>query len=516
MHDILIKNGIIIDGTGQKMYKADLAINDEKITEIGDLSGDNARDIIDAEGLFVSPGFIDISNRSDTRWRLFKDPHLESLLYQGVTTIIGGNSGASLAPIYNEDMLKSMRKWTDVGNVNINWQTMKEFLSVIEKHRLSVNFGTFVGYGTLRRGLVGDEDRDLNENEEISIKKHITENLKQGALGVSTGLIYSHERNIKTSELVMLAHVVAKNKKLYVAHLRDEGEKLLESVDEVVQIKKESKVNIHISHLKATMKNSWSQMQDAIDKIEKADIIFDIYPYTFSTTVLYTLLPNWISDGGKRMMLERLRNKKLRMRVVDEMTAGIDLSRVIVAHTMHSYYFCGKTFSDIAKTQNTSVEDAVIDVLLASDGQVNVFVESVSEENIVKGLRSANSVISSNGVGHSIESRTNYMEHPRSFGAFPRVFSRYVEKENILEVEDAVHKSTGKIANTLGISDRGIIKQGFIADIVIFDLKNMRDKSTMERPYQYATGVHTLIVNGQVAVKYGKYTGIRSGCVIRR
>jgi N-acyl-D-amino-acid deacylase len=441
---------------------------------------------------------------------------LESLLHQGITTIIGGNSGSSLAPIYSEDMLQSMRKWVDTSNVNVNWQNVGGFLDVLEKHGLSVNFGMFVGYGTLRRGLIGDENRELTDTEQISIEKHVTESLKQGALGVSTGLIYSHERNIKSVELTKLAKLVAKNKSIYVAHLRNENEELLQSIDEVLEIQKNSNVQMHISHLKASGKENWSQMEKALKKIEKTNIVFDIYPYTFSTTVLYTLLPDWVSDGGKRMMLERLRNKKLRKRVVEEMESGLDLSLGVVAHTMRSDYFCGKSFLEIAHTQGSTVNDAVIDVLLASDGQVDIFLESVSTENIEKGLRSPNSVISSNGIGYSIQTHSECMEHPRSFGAFPRIISQYVLNKKVLKLEDAIYKSTGKVAQELQINDRGILKTGLRADIAVFDLNNFKDRSTLEQPYRYATGVQTLIVNGQMTMKYGKYTGIRSGQVIRK
>jgi len=515
MHDILIKNGTIVDGTGKERFDADIAINDTIITEIGDMSGDNAREVIDASGQIVAPGFIDISNRSDTRWRLFKDAALESMLHQGITTIIGGNSGSSLAPMYSNDMLKSMRKWVDMNGINVNWQTMDDFLSIVQQHKISVNFGTFVGYGTLRRGLMGDEDRDLNKNEKISITKHLEESLGQGALGVSTGMIYSHERNIKTDELINIAKIVAKKNKLYVAHLRDEGAKLMESVDEILQIQMETGVRIHISHLKATQKKHWSDMQKVIDKIEKTNVTFDIYPYTFSTTVLYTLLPGWISDGGRRMLLERLRNKDLRERLVEEMDNGIDLSRATVAHTMRSDYFCAKTFAQIARAQDTSVSNAVIDVLLASEGQVNVFLESMSKENITRGLKSKNAVISSNGIGYTIQKRNECMEHPRSFGAFARIFDKYVRQEKVLSVEEAVHKSTGKVAMELSLEDRGILKEKNIADIVVFDESEFQDKSMLDQPYRYASGVKSLIVNGQVALKYGKYTGLRSGQIVK-
>lgn len=514
MHDILIKNGTIIDGSGAEKFDADIAINDGHITEIGDLSGDHARDIIDAKGLYVTPGFIDISNRSDTRWRLFEDPVLESMLYQGVTTIIGGNSGTSLAPIYSEEMLRSARKWVNVGIVNVDWQNMAEFLERVRDHHLALNFGTFVGYGTLRRGLTGDTSRELTADERTSIKKHIKESLMQGALGVSTGMIYSHEKKITTEELIDIGTCVAKNKKIFVAHLRNEGKDLLKSVDEMIEIQKKTKARIHISHLKSMMKQNWSLMSEAIKRIEKTDIIFDIYPYTFSETVLYTFLPEWVSEGGRRMMIERLRNKKLHKQIIDEMEKGPDLSHAVVAETMRSHYFCGKSFADIARTQNKSVSDAVIDVLLASEGQVTIFFESMSDENIVRGLLSEHATISTNGAGYTIKKRNEHLEHPRSFGAFPRVFARYVEKENVLSAELMIHKSTGKVAKELRIKDRGILAAGYVADIAVFDPKNFVDHAKADRPYHYASGVDCLFINGQMAIKYGKYTGIRSGDII--
>jgi N-acyl-D-amino-acid deacylase len=516
MHDILIKNGTIFDGTGKERFSACIAINDGVITEMGDLSGDSAREVIDAKGLFVAPGFIDISNRSDTRWRLFSDPHLESMLHQGVTTIIGGNSGSSLAPIYSEDMLKSIRKWGNVTDININWQTMREFLDAVESHHISVNFGSFVGYGTLRRGLTGDESRELTSKEQVSIKKHIIEALDRGALGVSTGLVYSHEKDVTEHELKMIGQITKKKNRLFVAHLRNEDDQLLEALDEMLKIQKATKTKMHISHLKAMMKNNWPSMRTAIKKIEETSVLFDVYPYTFSETVLYTLLPNWVSEGGRRMMIERLRNKKLRPQITNEMAKnGPDLSRAIVAHTQRSHYFCGKTFGEIARKQNSSIEDVVIDVLLASEGQVMIFFESVSEENIVHGLESAHSIISSNGVGYTVKGRNEQLVHPRSFGAFPHVFSRYVQRDGVMSVEEMIYKCSGKVAEELNITDRGVIENGRKADIIVFDPKDYIDHSTAEKPYQYATGINWVLVNGQMTIKYGKHTGIRAGHVIR-
>lgn len=515
MYDLLIKNGTIIDGTGHEKFDADIAVNDGRIVEIGDLLRDSAREVIDAKNLYISPGFIDISNRSDTRWRLFDDPYLESLLYQGITTIIGGNSGSSLAPIYNDDMLKSMQKWTNVGNVNVNWQSMDDFLRVIEQYRLSVNFGSFVGYGTLRRGLTGDASRELTKKELLSIQKHMKESLSQGALGVSTGMVYSHEKAITEKELLYVAEITKKNNKTFVAHLRDESDKLVESLDELLEIQKKTKTHMHISHLKAMGKDNWKLMQEAIKKIEKTDVIFDVYPYTFSETVLYTFLPDWVAEGGRRMMIQRLQNKKLRKQVVAEMEKGPDLSRAVVAETMRSHYFCGKTFGDIARNHKKSVSDAAIDVILASEGQVMVFYDSVSPENIVRGLQSKNSVISSNGAGYTIKKKGERLVHPRSFGTFPHVFSHYVQQKGVLNIEEMIYKSSGKVADDLGITDRGEIKKGYCADIVVFDPQNFNDRAEVHRPYQYATGIKWLLINGQMAIKYGKHTGMRSGSIIR-
>lgn len=516
MHDILIKKGSVIDGTGNSVFVADIAINDGVITEIGDLSGDGGREVIDAAGMYVAPGFIDISNRSDTRWRLFGDPQLQSMLFQGVTTIIGGNSGTSLAPIYNDEMMRSMRKWTDVSGININWHTMREFFDVIEKFRLSVNFGSFVGYGTLRRGITGDQSRTVTTPEITSLHTHINNSLKDGALGVSTGMIYSHERDITTDELTGVAQLCAKNNKLFVAHLRNESDGIISSAQEIVEIGKKASVRTHIPHLKAMVKNNWSHMPTVIEMLEGAKCSFDIYPYTTSAMVLYTFLPMWASQGGRRMMLERLRNPRLRELVVSELDSGPDLSRAIVAETMRSHYFCGRSFGEIAKKHDKSIGETVIDVLLASDGQVVIFFDSISEENIERGLRSDFSCISSSGSGFSIDKRRENMEHPRSFGAFPRAYALYVHDKKIMTVEEMIHKSTGKVADILGIVDRGVIKAGNHADIVIFDRETFYDRPFVNNAYQYASGVHWLLINGQVAIKYGKYTGVRAGTIIRK
>ncbi len=516
MHDLLIKNGTVADGTGAALVRADVAVNDGIITEVGDLGGDSAHEVVDAEGMVVAPGFIDISNRSDTRWRLFTNPQMESMLYQGVTTIIGGNSGASLAPIYNDDMINATRKWADVQGVNVGWHTMSEFLDTVSEKNLAVNFGTFVGYGTLRRGITGDAMRAVTEEEKKSLHHHVRAAFKEGALGVSTGLIYSHEKDISTDELAALATVTAKAQRLFVAHLRNEVDDAVNAVREVVTLQKKTSVRTHISHLKVMGKNNWARMPEMLALIEKTPIQFDVYPYTTSEMVLYVFLPTWTSTGGRRMMMSRLRNPALRRQAAEAVDAGVDLSTALVAQTERSHYFCGKTFGEIARTQKKTVGESVIDVLLASDGRVTIFVDAISEENVVRGISHAHAMVSSNGAGcNSDQCASENIEHPRSFGAFARAWALYVRGQKIVAPHDMIHKFTGKVAEQLRITDRGVIAPGKKADLVVFKPEQLRDVMRFERIPGYAEGTHAVVVNGQMAIKYGKYTGVRAGKVVR-
>ncbi len=516
MHDLLIKNGTVVDGTGAAPVRADVAVNGGIITEVGDLGGDSAHEVVDAADMLVAPGFIDISNRSDTRWRLFTAPQMESMLYQGVTTIIGGNSGASLAPIYNDDMINATRKWADVQGVNVGWHTMREFLDTVEAKNLAVNFGTFVGYGTLRRGITGDEMRAVTEEEKKSLHHHVRMAFKEGALGVSTGLIYSHEKDISTEELVALAAVTAKERRLFVAHLRNETDDAVNAVREVLTVHRQTKVRTHISHLKVMGKNNWARMPEMLALIEKTPIHFDVYPYTASEMVLYVFLPTWASTGGRRMMMGRLRNPALRKQAAEAVDAGVDLSDAVVAQTQRSHYFCGKTFGEIARTQKKTVGESVIDVLLASDGRVTIFLDAISEENVVRGIMSAHAIISSNGAGCTIEQcNSENIEHPRSFGAFARAWALYVRGQKILEPQEMIHKCTGKVAEALQLKDRGVITPGKKADVIVFKPEILRDVMRFARVPDYAEGIHTVVVNGQIAVKYGKYTGVRAGGIVR-
>lgn len=523
MLDILIKNGTIIDGSGQPMYRGDVGVREGKIVEIGDLHNEHAEIEIDATNKYIAPGFIDVNNHSDTYWRIFLDPALESLLYQGVTTIIGGNCGSSLAPLTNHDVIKSIQKWTDMKNVSFNWLSMEDFLGEVQQKKLSLNFATLVGHGTLRRGLVGDEVRDISPQEMKTMKKMLTQAMKEGALGFSTGLVYTHAKLASSREIAELAEVVKKYNGVYTTHIRGESHELIRAVEEAIRIAQITGVRLQISHLKAMGKKNWPLMDEALNLIETArnsgiDVHFDVYPYTSTGSVLYILLPDWVTEGGRNMMLSRLKDPDIRKKVIKDMKASdYDYSKITISISALDKSLNHKKITEIAETQGKSVEDTIVDVLIASDGRVVTMMEVLSEKNVDKGVINPFSMISSNGSGYKIEHReTGEVVHPRNFGSFPRVLAEYVRNRSVVGWEEAIRKMSGLPAEKFNLNGRGLIVKGNCADILVLDPKRVQDLATIDNPYQYSSGIDQVLVNGRLALNAGKLDSERHGEVIRR
>ena len=523
MLDVLIKNGTIIDGSGQSMYRGDVGIREGIITDIGDLHNEHAEIEIDATKKYIAPGFIDVNNHSDTYWRIFLDPALESLLFQGVTTIIGGNCGSSLAPLANHEVIKSIQKWTDMKSVSFNWLSMKEFLNEVQQKKMALNFATLVGHGTLRRGLVGDEVRDISPAEMKMMKKMLTQAMKEGALGFSTGLVYTHAKLASSREIAELAEIVKKYNGVYTTHIRGESHELIRAVEEAIRIAQLTGVRLQISHLKAMGKKNWPLMEEALNLIETArnsgiDVHFDVYPYTSTGSVLYILLPDWVTEGGRNMMLSRLKDQEVRKRVIKEMRASeYDYSKITISISALDKTLNRKKITEIAKVQGKSIEDTIIDVLIASEGRVVTMMEVLSEKNVDKGVINPFSIISSNGSGYNAEHReTGEIVHPRNFGSFPRMLANYVRGRSVVGWEEAIHKMSGLPAEKFNIEKRGMIAKGNYADVVVFDPENIKDLATIDNPYQYSQGIEWVLVNGNPAVKNGQITQERSGEVIRR
>jgi len=523
MYDIIIRNGSIIDGSGEKMFLADVGIRENEIVKIGELHDDQGEIEIDARRKYVCPGFIDVNNHSDTYWQIFANPNLESLIYQGITTIVGGNCGSSLAPLVDAKTIDTIQKWANIKEVSINWLDFEEFFKFLENKRMSVNFATLVGHATLRRGILKDETRELEPPELAFIGKMLKDSLKEGALGMSTGLVYTHARTATLEELVYLARIIKKYDGVYVSHVRNEGKNLLEAINEAITIGEKTGVKIHISHLKAVGKKYWHFMDEALFALNKAkekglDITFDAFPYTSIGPVLYTLLPEWVSQGGKKMMLNRLRDPEMREKLVKEMRKfEFDYSKIEIAISSFSKTLSKRKITEIAQSQNKSIENAIIDVLIASEGRVIVSSELLSEENVKKAILHPLSMIATNGTGYNLEhSKTGEMVHPRCFGTFPKVLAQYVVKNKLMKWEKAVSKMTALPAEKFQIRKRGKIKEDYFADVVIIDPRKIQDLATAENPYQYNKGIEWVIVNGKIAVKEGRYNGEKNGEIIER
>ncbi len=505
------------------MYRADLAINEDRIVALGDLTHARAEKEIDATGKYVTPGFVDVNNHSDTYWQLLADPHLESMLRQGVTTIIGGNSGSSLAPLTDPSVIRSIQKWTDVERINFNWLSIEEFLTEVAKRQPGVNFTTLVGHGTLRRGAMKDETRTITPDEIAIMQRFLKSALKDGAIGLSTGLKYTHARGAGVRELIALTKTAVALGGVYATYVRDEEENLVKAVEEALSVAREANAPIHISHLKAVGEKNWLLMDEVFNLIETAAlndvaVTFDVYPYTSTGSVLYTLLPEWVTQDGRKMMIERLKDRQTYLSILRDMQKdSIDYAQVIISSSTLSKMLTRRRISEIAELQGKTPQEVVLDLLLASDGRAIVSMEVLSEKNVLKAIQHPFSIISSNGVGYDLAHReTGDLVHPRNFGTFPKVFAEYVRKQKALSWEEAVHKMTGKPARKFCLEKRGLIQEGYFADVVVFDPETVEDKATMEEPYQYPVGISHVVINGRVALEDKALKPTRFGRVLRQ
>lgn len=520
MFDILVKNGTVIDGTGRKKFRADVGIKDESIVEVGDLTGSEAKKEIDAGEQFVVPGFIDPCNHSDTYWTLFTSPSQESLIRQGITTIIGGNCGSSLAPLLSKSAIYGIQKWAKIDQVNVDWHTTQEFLDRLETTSLGVNFATLAGHGTIRRSFVENQDRELFEEEQKSFLSVLEQSLREGAFGLSSGLLYTHGKPGGQKEMCNFARKVLDFSGVYATHIRNEMGLFHDAVREAILVARETGVKTHISHLKVLGQFYWNIFRVVLEEISREaesghDITFDIFPYTASGSVLYTILPDWVSQGGRVMMLGRLRDDRLRREIIEDLRRRqIDFSKIRVSLAKSG---SRKTIEEMAENRSIDPEEAVLDLLLANEGNVIVFMDLISEENIREGLRSPYAFVSSDGVGYTKEQRKKESNiHPRCFGAFPRVLRRYVREEKVLTWEEAIGKMTGSVAVKFDIVNRGRIREGYFADLVIFHPSTIKDEATFDNPYQYPSGIESVIINGKIAFESGSELQGCFGRVLRK
>lgn len=521
-YDILITSGTILDGTGHEPVVADVGITDGKIVAIGKLEGASAPIQIDASDMFVTPGFIDVTNHSDTHLTLFKYPGFDSFVSQGVTSVLGGNCGASLAPLASHQALQAIRKWADPSQINVNWATFGEFLQQIENIRLTVNFGSSVGYGTLRRGVINDEIRQLTYDEREKVRYMLSESVRQGSFGLSLGLSYGHERVSTTEEIIDIVKVLGGTGAVLKIHLRSEGVGLLASVNEVVRIARETGVSVEISHLKSIGRKSWSSFKTALELISRAnetgaDVNFDVSPYATTGSLLYTLLPSWARAGGMSALFQNIDNASTRQKIIEELktyTLHYDRIRITSAKIKT---IVGRTIAELATEAGISPEETLINAVRATEGRASIIGRTISPKNVTAAILDSHALVASDGETSSVTERASGdLGHPRSFGAFPHFWHRFVTDSQKLKPQIAIQKITSGPAKKFGIEKRGILKTGNHADIVIFDPKTFRDQSTYHNPFAYPTGLATVIINGKLALRDGVLTGERAGQVLKK
>ncbi|MQF64726.1 D-aminoacylase [SAR202 cluster bacterium AC-409-J13_OGT_754m] len=523
MSDVVIKNGRIIDGSGNPWYKADIAIEDGVIRDIGKIDGSGDIEI-DARGKYVCPGFIDMHSHPDLT--LFYKKVQDYKLRQGVTTEVGGNCGFTAAPL-NPSTRDALRKYmafiTPPSGVNWNWQTFDQYLQAVEDSHPSTNLVFLVGQGTVRIAAMGFEQRPPTDSEILYMESLVKEAMESGAFGLSTGLVYVPGAYSETSEIIRLAKVSADYGGFYATHMRNEGDKLLDSVREAIDIGISGGLPVQISHHKATGKLNHGRVSDSLSMLVEArnnglDVTLDQYPYIAGSTTLQAVLPPWAQEGGVEDVVQRLETFDIRCKIRSEILAnkgesrmGGDLGDILITTlaTELNQRFIGLTIKEISELRGQEYIDTILDLLKEEQCAVGMVVFSMAESDVRVVMSHPYTMIGSDGL----YSPGN--PHPRIYGTYPRVLGKYVREEGLFSLEEGVRKMTSFPAQRLGLHSKGLLKPGGDADIVVFDAKTVIDKSTFRDPHQYPLGIEYVLVNGVISVDEGEFTGNTAGRVIR-
>ncbi len=522
MYSLIIKNAKVIDGSGKNSSPEllDVAVEKDEIVNIGKNLSPKAHKVIDARGQVLAPGFVDLQNHSDSYWQIFDNPSLDSLVTQGFTTIVIGQCGASLAPLVSSNAPLAMQKWHSLEGANFNWQTFEEFLNVLSEKKYGANVASLVGYATLRRGIVGDEIRALEKPEVDAVKKILTESFKAGAFGLSSGLSYAHEIIISQLELFELAKLVSQNKGLFSVHLRSESSEAIESVEEVLEIARSSDLNLKISHLKIRGSANWKNHTHLLEVLENAyhkgiRVHFDSYPYETIWQPLYSYLPKWAIEGGRNLMLKHFSDPVQKNKILAYLNSSdVKWADIVLASTGNRLQFLGKTIGHVAKNLEISSEAAVLHVLEHAGSEVLVFEKNLDENSVEDFMYHPLGFVGTDGGGFSINQKDKLV-HPRCFGTAPKFLKMALQSSKIT-LEEAIHKLSGGPAQKLGLLDRGLLRIGYKADMVLFGPEKISDKATYENPYQYSEGIEHVLVNGVSVLSEGKLTGEMGGRVLRK
>jgi N-acyl-D-amino-acid deacylase len=521
--DTLFEGGHIIDGSGNTWFKADVGVVGDKIESIGDLRGAEAEKRVNAKRHIVAPGFMDIHSHSDIP--LLVDPHVESKVYQGITVEVVGNCGSSAAPMNKS--VKAYREKYERGGVpddfEFDWVSMKDYMDRVDRQGVSFNVATWIGHGTVRQNVLGYENREPTDTELRKMRKLVENAMKDGAYGLSTGLIYPPSVYGKTPEVIELAKVSARHGGLYASHIRgEENDTLLDAIREAIEIGEKAKLPVQIAHFKANGKKAWGMVKQSLGLVEAArargiDVTYDQYPYIASSTGLATIIPHWAHEGGPEKMMERLRDPKLRKRMAREQRIERDWNGVLVVYAKNNPQYNGKTILEIAKEQGKKPHDAVCDLLLAENTMVPSIMFGMTEEDVKYVMRSPIGMVGSDGSAISPNGILGQGKpHPRYYGTFPRVLGKYASEEKVISMEEAVRKMTSAPAQRLGLKDRGLIREGYKADIVVFNPETVKDEATFTSPHRFPTGIPYVVCNGVFTIDKGKHTRKLPGKILRK
>lgn len=523
--DLVLSRGTVIDGSGSPGILGDVGIKGERIACVGRVEQEQARLVIDASGKIIAPGFIDVHSHSD--FSLLADPGGESKILQGVTTELIGQCGGSGAPMQGPVRERRQAELIDLG-IRITWASFEEYLHRLEEAGPNVNVASLVGHGNLRGGIVGYENRPASPDELRQMARLLRESLARGAYGLSSGLIYPPGAYCSTGELAELARIVGEFQGIYATHLRSEGDLLEEAVDEAIAIAEAGGVSLQLSHLKTHGKENWGKLPAVFQKIEAArdrgvEVHADRYPYTASSTDLDVLLPSWAWEGGNEAELARLADPVTRGRMREEILAqsrGRDFwDKVMVTsvRTAQNRKWEGRTLAEIGASTGQDPMEVLFGLLGEEELKVGAVFFFMSEENLLKIMGKDYVMVGTDSSTRSFSGITRRgVPHPRGFGTYPRALYLWAGEGKLLSWEAAVHKMTGLPARKIGLLDRGLIRPGHFADLVVLDPATIRDRAEYHDPYRAPQGIEDVLVNGALAVEKGAATGKRAGKVLRK
>ena len=528
--DLVITNGHIIDGTGSPWYSGDIEIRVGKIAAIGNLAAAPRTRTIDAGGKVVAPGFIDMLGQSELT--ILVDPRLPSKIYQGITTEVTGE-GASVAPL-NDAIIQADHASYDHYHIVPDWRTFREYFARLEKQGMGINLASYVGATQVRRMVLGDDDKQPTPEQLGEMKALVGQAMRDGAVGVSTALQYAPAPYAKTEELIALAGEASKFGGIYATHLRDEGDTVLSAIDEALRVGREAHIPVEIWHIKVSGKQNWGRMPEVVAKINTAradgiDISANTYAYTAWFNTMSAFIPPWAHDGGEAKLVERLKDPAMRQRIRNDLMTstagwqnewqaipGPESVLICVVQNPKLLPLQGKTLVEVAKIWNKDPVDALFDLLIEDNAFTENAVFGMSEPDVVLALQQPWVSIDNDSEGTSPEGILGQEHpHPRAYGTFPRILRKYVREEKKLTLEDAIRKFSALPAQRMRLTDRGVLKAGMWADVVVFDPATVRDLATFDNPNQLSQGMEYVLVNGVPVIDQGKMTGVKPGKALR-